>query len=74
VAERIRSIEKFRDLFRNQTYNLLPCSIVTEPTMLPRALANYWCTAEIGRLIGKAVSVVGSVKVLNYLHLRFLPV
>jgi hypothetical protein len=37
AAGRIRSIEKFNDLIRNWTHNLLACSIVPQSTMLLRA-------------------------------------
>jgi hypothetical protein len=37
VAGRIRSIEKPNDIIWNRTCDLLACSIVPQPTMLPRA-------------------------------------
>jgi hypothetical protein len=38
AAGRIRSIEKSNDLIGNQTHDLPACSIVPQPTTLPRAL------------------------------------
>jgi hypothetical protein len=38
AAGRIRSIEKSNDLIGNQTSYLLDCSIVPQPTTLPRAM------------------------------------
>jgi hypothetical protein len=38
VAGRIRSIEKFNDLKGVRIRNLPACSIVPQPTTLPRAL------------------------------------
>jgi hypothetical protein len=46
VAGRIRSIEKYNDLIRNQTWNLPACSIVRQPTMLSHAPDN-WCTKRL---------------------------
>jgi hypothetical protein len=39
MAGRIRSIEKFTDLIRNQTHDLLACSTVPQATTLLRAPA-----------------------------------
>jgi hypothetical protein len=36
AAGRIRSVEKFSDLIRNQTCNILACSILPQPTTPPR--------------------------------------
>jgi hypothetical protein len=44
-AGRIRSIEESSDLMRNRTRDLPACSIVSQPTTLPRALdliRNFW--------------------------------
>jgi hypothetical protein len=40
AAGRIRSIEKFNDLIGSRTRDLPACSIVPQPTTLPRAPAN----------------------------------
>jgi hypothetical protein len=40
-AERIRSIKKSNDPTRNRTRDLPACSIVPQPTMLPRAPTDY---------------------------------
>jgi hypothetical protein len=37
MAGRIRSIEKFSDLFGNRTRDIPTCSIMPQPTTLPRA-------------------------------------
>jgi hypothetical protein len=37
AAGRIKSIEESNDLIRNQTCDLLACSIVPQPTMIPHA-------------------------------------
>jgi hypothetical protein len=37
VAGKIGSIEQFSDLIGNRTRDLVACSIVSEPTTLPRA-------------------------------------
>jgi hypothetical protein len=41
AARRIRLIEKSNDLIGNQTRDLPACSIVPQPTALPRAPYNY---------------------------------
>jgi hypothetical protein len=42
VAGRIRSIEKSNDLIENRTRDLPACSVVPEPTTLPRAPSKKW--------------------------------
>jgi hypothetical protein len=44
-AGRIRSIEKSNDLIRNQTYNLLACSVVPQPATL------LYAPGIMGRLV-----------------------
>jgi hypothetical protein len=42
AAGRIRSIEKSDDLIGNRTHDFPACSIVPQPTTLPRALPIQW--------------------------------
>jgi hypothetical protein len=53
VAGRIRSIEKSDDLVGNQTRDLLACSVLPQPTTLPRA------PKITGGKKGKAIHVTG---------------
>jgi hypothetical protein len=50
VAEKIRSIEKSNDLIRNRTRDLPACSIVPQPTTLPRdpTMGMYTVKCHIG--------------------------
>jgi hypothetical protein len=58
AAERIRSVEKFNDFIGNRSRDLPACSIVPQPTTLPRA-PNVVVTLRGDRLCGLVVRVPG---------------